>query len=256
MSAAMGVVGRALREALRRYWSIALVLLAWWIWVVGRGVNRIVAPSPVDVAADIVLNFGVYVWPLLETFGLALIGLALGMVVGVIAGTVVWLSPLASGLIMPTALIVRVVPMTALVPIVARVLGFGASTTLLIITLLVFFPAFTLTISGLSSTPPGSLDVFRALGASRRHAVTRLHLPSAVPNIMLALRLAAPLSVGAVLLAQYLMASGGLGQLMRQANNFGLIEREWGAAILATVLSVIAFGVARALENRVRDRVT
>jgi NitT/TauT family transport system permease protein len=243
-------------EVLRRYWSIALILLAWWGWVVGRGVNRIVAPSPVDVVADIILNFGVYVQPLLETFGLALIGLACGMVVGIITGTLVWLSPLASGLIMPTALVVRVVPMTALVPIVARVLGFGASTTLLIITLLVFFPAFTLTISGLSSPPPGGSDLFRVLGASRSQAVAQLHLPSAIPNIMLALRLAAPLSVGAVLLAQYLMATGGLGQLMRQAHNFGLIEREWGAAILATVLSVIAFGVARALENRVRDRVT
>lgn len=249
-------VGRAGATLLSRYWSIALVLVAWWAWVVLRDVNRIVAPSPVGVAADVVTNPQVYLPPLAETFGTALIGLALGMLVGIAAGTIVWLSPLASGLIMPTALVVRVVPMTALVPIVARVAGFGPGSTLFIVVLLVFFPAFTLTISGLSSTPAGSQDLFRVLGASRPQSLARLNLPSAVPNIMLALRLAAPLSVGAVLLAEYLMASGGLGQLMRQARNFSLIEREWGAAILATVLSIISFGVARALEARVRDRVT
>lgn len=247
---------RAPLVVLTRYWSVGLVLFAWWLWVVARGVNRIVAPSPIDVGADIVNNPQVYLLPLAETFGIAFIGLGCGMVVGIVAGTLVWLSPLASGLIMPTALIVRVVPMTALVPIVARIVGFGPGTTLLIVVMLVFFPAFTLTISGLSSTPGGSADLFTVFGASRAQSLFRLNLPSAVPNIMLALRLAAPLSVGAVLLAEYLMASGGLGELMRQARNFSLIEREWGAAILATVLSVLSFGVARALESRVRDRVT
>lgn len=256
MRRAAAAMGRIAVGAVSRYWSIALVLVIWWVWIVARGVNRIVAPSPVDVAADVVGNPQIYALPLAETFGIALLGLAAGMLVGIAAGTVVWLSPLASGLIMPTALIVRVVPMTALVPIVARVAGFGPGTTLLIVVLLVFFPAFTLTISGLTSTPPGSEDLFRVLGASQGQRLRRLNLPSAIPNIMLALRLAAPLSVGAVLLAEYLMASGGLGQLMRQARNFSLIEREWGAAILATVLSVISFGIARALESRVRDRVT
>lgn len=252
----MRTAARIARAIISRYWPIALILLVWWAWVVGRGVSRIVAPSPVDVVADIAADFGVYVGPILETFGLALVGLAAGMVVGVLAGTLVWLSPLASGLMMPTALVIRVVPMTALVPIVARALGFGASTTLLIITMLVFFPAFTLTNTGLSSPSRDTSDLFRVLGSARLQAVVRLHLPSAVPSIMLALRLAAPLSVGAALLAQYLMAVGGLGQLMRQSHNFGLIEREWGAAILATAMSVLAFGFARALENRVRDRVT
>lgn len=256
MSRVLRQAGRIAAEAIARYWSIVLVLLIWWLWVTLRGVNRIVAPGPIDVGADVFGNPAVYLPPLAETFGIALVGLAAGMLVGIAAGVVVWLSPIASGLILPTALVVRVVPMTALVPIVARVAGFGPGTTVFIVVLLVFFPAFTLTISGLSSSPGSSRDLFRVLGASRTQSLARLYLPAAVPNIMLALRLAAPLAVSAVLLAEYLMASGGLGQLMRQARNFSLIEREWGAAILATVLSVIAFGVARILESRVRDRVT
>ena len=237
-----------------RYWPILAIIALWWWRVSSTGITSIVAPSPGAVLGDIVMNLPIYIPPLGLTFGLAIIGLACGVCVGVIIGTLVWMSPLVAGLLTPGAVILRVVPMTALIPIVARIFGYSGSTVLLIVVLMVFFPAFVLTISGLSATPAGTSDVFKVLGSARWNAIWRLHLPSALPSIMLALRISAPLSVGAVLLAQYLTAAGGLGALMRQAHNFSLFQREWGVAILATALSILIFGVARLAEDGVRRR--
>lgn len=247
---------RSLRDFVLRYWPIIAIIALWWWWVSSSGATSIVAPSPGAVLADVALNLPTYLPPLALTFGLAIIGLACGVLTGVVVGTLVWMSPLVAGLVTPGALILRVVPMTALIPIVARIFGYSGSTVLLIVVLLVFFPAFVLTISGLSATPAGTADVFKALGSARWNSIWRLHLPSAVPSIMLALRLSAPFSVGAVLLAQFVMASGGLGALMRQAHDFGQFPREWGVAILATALSILIFGFARLAEERVRRRFT
>lgn len=249
---AAGVAG----TVLSRYWPVLLILAAWPIWLAANGYTRTVAPGPWDVLLDLVGHPLVYLGPLLWTLLFAAVGLAGGMAVGILLGIAVSTSPLAFGLVMPSALVIRVVPMTALMPIVARVLGYSDTTILLIVMMLVFFPAFSLTASGMASAPASGTDLFRVLGAGGGQSLLRLKLPYAVPSIMLALRISAPNAVLSVLLSEYLLAGRGLGDLMRDASSFLLIEREWGVAILATAVAVACFGAAKAAERRVVERMT
>ncbi|GAA2248742.1 ABC transporter permease subunit [Herbiconiux moechotypicola] len=251
-----GAVGRFLLVVLQRYWPIILLLIAWPVWLWANGYSRAVAPSPLDVATDLVLHPDVYVWPVLWTTLFAVGGLALGMLVGVVLGVLVWMSPLASGLLMPSALILRVVPVTAMIPILARLFGYGSGTVVVIVVILVFFPAFSLTVSGMSSVAKSSRDLFGVLGAGLLTRVLRLHLPAAIPSIMLALRLSAPIAILGVLLAEYLISGVGLGDLLRSSADRLQFEREWASALVATALSVLCFGLAQSLERRVVDRVT
>lgn len=253
---ALAVTGRLLRGALLRYWPVIGILVLWPAWIAINGFSRTVAPGPLDVLLDIAQNPQAYLEPVLWTSLFAIGGLAGGMLFGIVLGALVWMSPLASGLIMPAALVVRVVPMTALMPIIARLLGYGDVTVFLIVVLLVFFPAFSLTVSGMSAAPASRVDLFGVLGASLWQRLIRLHLPQAVPNIMLAFRISAPLAVLAVLLSDYLLNGRGVGALMRHASSFMLIEREWGAAVIATAVSVVCFTLARTAEERVNERVT
>lgn len=250
------VVGRAVRTVGLRYWPIIALLVAWPTWLWANGYSAAVAPSPLDVAGDIVGNPEVYLLPLVWTLLYALGGLGLGMLLGVVLGALAWTSPLASGLVLPSAIVLRVVPVTAMIPILARLFGYGGTTVLVIVVILVFFPAFSLTMSGMSSVQASGRDLFGVLGAGLGARVFRLHLPAAVPHIMLALRLSAPVAILGVLLAEYLMAGVGLGDLMRTSSQLRVQEREWGAAILVTVLSVTCFGLARYAERKVVDRVT
>lgn len=243
-------------SALTRYWPIIALLVAWPLWLGANGYTRTVAPGPLDVVLDIATDPLAYLVPLAWTLLFAAVGLAGGMLVGVLLGVAVSASPLAYGLVMPSALVIRVVPMTALMPIIARVLGYSDTTVLLIVVLLVFFPAFSLTASGMASVPGSGIDLFRVLGAAPAQSLLRLRLPSAIPEIMLALRISAPNAVLSVLLSEYLLAGRGLGNLMRESSSFLLVEREWGAAIVATIVAVTCFGLAQTAERRVVDRVT
>jgi NitT/TauT family transport system permease protein len=73
--------------------------------------------------------------------------------------------------------------------------------------------------------------------------------------MLVALRIGAANSILAALLAEYLIGSVGLGRLFADAQSQFLTPRAWAASLVATVLSVTAYALARRLE-RVGQRFT
>jgi putative hydroxymethylpyrimidine transport system permease protein len=119
-----------------------------------------------------------------------------------------------------------------------------------------FFPAFVFVGSRLKDAPRATTDLFAVLGASRATVLRRLLLPHAVPGLLVAFRLTAPMAVLAAMLAEYLMGGRGLGVLFARSVSFYQVERAWGTALLATVVSVACFVGARAVERRGLARAT
>ena len=247
---------RTLGALVSRYWGVALILLAWQGWVTAYQLNAIVLPQPLDVLADILRNPGIYAANAAQTAWMALAGLAIGMAVGTVLAILAWASPLLGGMLTPLGVLFSSIPVVALIPVLARLFGYDGGTVVAIVAIISFLPAFVFTGSGLRALPPGSDDVFRAFGGSRRARFTRLVLPAAVPSWMIALRLAAPTAILAALLAEYLIGTSGLGHLFRAAGETFDTERALGTSVVATVVSVLLFGASLAAEARVRRRWT
>lgn len=240
--------------AISRYWGVAGVLLVWQAWVTITGVNSIVIPHPLDVVKDIVLNPGIYLQNAAQTLFLAALGLLLGMALGTMVAILAWSSKVLSGILVPLGLIFSSVPVVALIPVLARLLGYDVKTVLGIVVIISFFPAFVFTSAGLKSLPPGSDDLFKVLGANPWRRFVHLVAPSAVPNWMIALRLSAPPAVLSAMLAEFLMGKSGLGFLFRQSATEFSTERAFGTSVIATVISVICFTSAIAAEKIVNEK--
>lgn len=230
-------------------WGIALLVVAWQAWVSLHHYNAIVMPTPAAVFSELLHNPGVYLRHLAFTLVLAVLGLALGLALGVFFAIVAWASPLLSGLSAPIALVLQAVPVVAMIPVIARLFGYNDHTELAITTIVCFFPAFVFTGSGLRRPPPGSTDVMSALGASRLRRLRLLLLPGAIPDLLVALRISAPLSVLAALLAEFLMGTNGLGYFIALATTDLQTVSSWAAAILGTIASVAFFRAASRLET-------
>jgi NitT/TauT family transport system permease protein len=165
-----------------------------------------------------------------------------------------WASRLLNGLLTPLGLIFSSIPVVALIPILARLLGYDMRTEIAIVAIAAFFPTFVFVGAGLKSLPPGSEDLFKVMGASPWQRFRRLVMPAAVPNLMVALRLTAPEAVLAAILAELLMGTSGLGYMFREAAGRFATERAFGTSIIATVTAVIVFGLVMAAERRVDAR--
>lgn len=247
---AVGALGRWLS----RWWAVIGVLLGWQLWVVLAGYNHIVLPTPIAVFVDLVTDPGAYAGDAARTLSMATLGLVAGMAIGFAAAVSIWASPLLAGVVSPVALTMRSIPIVAVIPVVARVLGYGNQLVPVVTILLAFFPAYVMTGSGLRSASPTSIDLMRALGASRWTILRRVLVPSAVPNLLVALRLSAASTVLVAMVAEFLAGTSGLGRLFATARTRYDTPRAWGAAMLATIASVALFQAAVRLERLGRSR--
>ena len=236
-------------------WPIAVILLAWDLWVVLNGYTATVAPRPWGVLADIAGGFGEYAPSLLYTLGVSLGGLVGGTLIGFVGAVLVWWSAALSGVITPAALVIRSVPITAMIPIIARIVGYGDAAVLASTVLICFFPAFVFTLSGLAAIPDVGRDLFRVLGAGKAQLLLRFGVMHALPNLMVSVRITAPTAVLGAMLAEFLMGANGLGALFSTSRSYMDMDRAWGTALVATVASVLVFLVARSLEHRVTARI-
>lgn len=244
----------AIKILFSRYWGVLAILVLWQGWVSLSGLNAIVLPSPGSVVADLVANPGLYAANAGKTFFVAVTGLAMGLVAGILLALAAWASRLLNGLLTPVGLIFSSIPVVALIPILARLLGYDIRTEIAIVAISAFFPTFVFVGAGLKSLPPGSDDLFKVLGASRWQRFLRLVTPSAVPNLMVALRLTAPEAVLAAILAELLMGTSGLGYMFREAAGRFATERAFGTSLIATITAVIVFGLVMTAERRVHAR--
>jgi ABC-type nitrate/sulfonate/bicarbonate transport system permease component len=241
---------------LRKSWAVLLLLLLWQLWVVTTDLNSIVVVSPLAVARDILLNAPVYLIPTLWTAGFALAGLALGIAAGLLLAIACWWSRILSGLLQPAALLLTATPVVCLIPLLARLFGYQGRTELITVTIMTFFPSFVYAGAGLDRLPPRSLELFQTLHASRAKRLLLLALPAAMPNLAVALRVGTAYSILVAVVAEFLMQTGGLGDMfaitMQQFN----LHRAFGASILAMALSTALYEVATAFEHRVRRHFT
>jgi NitT/TauT family transport system permease protein len=236
------------------YWGILLLLIAWQAWVIANSFNPIVMPTPVAVLGDLVTHPKVYLANVGITLAIAVFGLVAGMLVGTALAVAAWFSAVASGLLNPLTVLFSSVPVVALIPVIARLLGYDTSTVLAIVVIITFFPSFVFASSGLRQPPPGAEDLFRVLGASRLDLLRRLALPAAMPNLAIAFKLAAAHAILAAMVAEFLMGTTGLGYLFAKTKSDFQTEQAFGASLVATVISAAAFLGAGWVEKKVRER--
>lgn len=238
------------------FWGIALILVLWEAMVLLNDFNAIVMPRPWAVFADIWANPGLYAGNFLQTATVAMGGMLLGMIGGTAIAILAWSSRLLNGLLTPLGLIFSSIPVVAMIPVLARMLGYGTETVLAIVAILSFFPFFVFTGSGLRLLPAGSAELFSVLGARTSQRLFLLALPAALPNWTVALRLATANAILGAMVAEFLMSTSGLGQMLHAASQAFNTERALGASVCATAGSVTLFILVVALEAKARDRWT
>jgi ABC-type nitrate/sulfonate/bicarbonate transport system permease component len=244
----------ALRTAFAGYWPVLLIVAAWQVWIAAGHVARIVAPAPFDVAAELVRHAGVYCGAGGITLAVAAAGLVLGTLLGCALAVAGWFSPFVTGMLTLPAVLVQSTPLVALMPVIARLLGYDQRTVVASAALITFFPTFVLFASGLRALPPGTADLFAVLGARRLALLRLLVLPSAVPNLFVALRISSANCILAALVAEYLMGTSGLGRLFAVSESRFDTAAAWAACLVATIVSVAAFLASRRLERAARSR--
>jgi NitT/TauT family transport system permease protein len=221
--------------------------------VVGFGIDEFLLPKPSSIVAAVGSEWSTLWEATVQTGIVAVSGLAIGVGVGLALALVVSRFSRLSDAAMPLAVAVNATPIIALAPIFNAWFGITSfRSNQAVVVAVVFFPVFLNTVKGLSQVEPAQLELMRSYAASGWTVLRRVRVPNAVPFFLTSLRLAAPLSVIAAIVAEYF---GGpqnrLGPVITQNASFARYDNAWAAIVMASLLGLALFGLAVAAERLV-----
>jgi NitT/TauT family transport system permease protein len=176
------------------------------------------------------------------TLSSALLGFALGAVLGMaLAVGIVHVRTLEKSLL-PWLIASQTIPILAIAPIVVVALGAAGITGLvpkaLISMYLSFFPVAIGMVKGLTSPEPMLLDLIRTYSAGRAQTLLRLRLPAAVPYLFASLKVAVAISlVGAIVGELPTGGTFGLGARLLSGSYYGQTIQIWAALFAAAILA-------------------
>lgn len=187
----------------------------------------------------------------LITLRSAALGFVVGGVVGFGLAVIMAQSRVLERSLLPYAIVSQMVPVIALGPIVYSIFKDENVARILIAAYVTFFPVTVNTLKGLRSVDPNALALMTSLAASRRQVYLMLRVPSALPYVFQALKIAATASVIGAIVVELMGAQQGIGVTILRTQYYGPANayKLWGAIVVASLLGLLFYRVVAMAER-------
>ena len=232
---------------------LALVVGLWEGLVRALHVQQFLLPKPSTIVSVFWTQRHV-LWPAgWYTFKEALGGFAIGSGAGVVAATVVGRFRTAGQALMPIFIAANAVPIIAFAPI------FGAwfnpiqpQSKMAISAVLCFLPVMVNTLRGLQSARPRQVELLRSYAASELEIWRRVRVPTALPFLFTALKVASVLSmIGAIVGEYFGGAMNALGVTINTDAQIFQFDAAWAGILVASLLGLALYGAVVVAERLV-----
>ena len=237
--------------------SIAGLLFVWWMFTAMGWVKPLFLPSPQAVFGKFinVWQNGFTNTPFLEHVGISAArvfgAFVLACLIGIPLGIGMGMSPFIRGIFDPPLEFYRPIPPLAYLPLMIIWFGIGETSKVLLIFLSVLAPVALGARSGVKSAAIEQIHAAYSFGASRWQVMTQVILPSALPEILTAMRIGIGFGWTTLVAAEMVAATKGLGYMVLTASQF----LQTSTVIMGIiVIAIIAYSfdmLMRVIERRV-----
>ncbi len=180
----------------------------------------------------------------------ALGGFAIGSALGILFAVILARFRRVSAALMPIAIAANAIPIIAFSPIFnAWFDPLSLSPRMATAGVLCFFPVFVNTLRGLTSVRPAQIELMRSYAAGELEIFRRVRVPTALPFVFSALKVATVLAMIGAIVADYFGTFGSLGLTIKNSVSLFDFETAWAAILTASILGVAMY-VAVSLVER------
>jgi NitT/TauT family transport system permease protein len=230
---------------------VALVVACWEAAVRLLDVAQFILPAPSVIATAAVGQLPVLGSAFLATLLEAIGGFALAILVASLLAIAVQRSRTFELSLVPWVMALQAIPIVAITPIIALIVGRNTFTALLVAGMISFFPIMVNMIRGLRSVSDEGLELMHVLAASERQVLGKLRLPGSLPFVFVGLRVGVSVVIPGAMIAEWLTATQGLGQYIIDESVRFRSDNVWAGILLATLASVALFTAVTLVERRV-----
>jgi ABC-type nitrate/sulfonate/bicarbonate transport system permease component len=252
--------GRGLSAVAALSASVAAAVVIWWAAIVLFNLDPLVAKRPAEVwtylvtAAEAATNRSEIFDAMATTLRSAAVGYVAGTLaaVGLVVAFVLW-RPIEF-IVMPTAVVLQSIPLGVFTPVILIIFGRGLATTAVICGIITFFPTLVMASNAVRNVPRRILDVLHASGATTATVLRKAQLPTAIPALLAAGRVAVPRAIIGALLVEWLASGEGIGYLMLRSTTTFEYTQLWAAVVVCTLTMVVLYAAVTFVESVVLDR--
>ena len=206
--------------------TILILVAVWWLFTSMGWVKPLFVPSPFAVIQKFIdiWNNGFTGTPLWEHIAISTArvfgAFLLACVIGIPLGLAMGMSPLMRGIFDPPIEFYRPIPPLAYLPLMIIWFGIGETSKVLLIFLSVFAPVALGARSGVKSAAIEQIHAAYSFGASRWKVMRHVILPSAMPEILTAMRIGIGFGWTTLVAAEMVAATKGIGYMVLSASQF------------------------------------
>jgi ABC-type nitrate/sulfonate/bicarbonate transport system permease component len=231
--------------------SLTAIVAVWQMCVTGLRLPAYLVPAPGAVLAALVEHASLIGRQSGFTLGAAALGLSLSIVLATAMAVAFSMSRSLVQASMPLVIALRSTPIAAIAPITMLIFGRGIATSMVVVTLVSFFPLLVNLMRGLADGDRNARDLLHVYGASRWQQLRYVRIPYAMPYLFTGLRIAGSSAILGAMLSEWITGSKGLGQLILDAGEMRETELLWAAVGISIAIALGIFWLTSAGERRV-----
>jgi len=223
----------------------------WQLLVDALHVDPSVLPGPWPIVRA-TWDDRVNIWPAIGvTTEEAVLGLAVSIGVALMIAVAIDWSKTVRGSLYPLIVASQTIPIIALAPLVLLWWGFGLGPKIVLVALFSFFPIAVGLVQGLASSDPDAMNLLRTMRATRLQLLTRVRLPSGLPQFFTGLKISVTYAYSAAIVAEFVGAEQGLGVYMTTAAHAAPIRTDLvlGAVFVIALLTIALFAIVSVVEH-------
>lgn len=231
-------------EKLRPVFSICIILSVWYVLSKCKIFSSYVLPAPADVIDTFLkmLKSGEIFADIIISFGRVMKGFSIAFLLAFLLGIFRVFVPGILGYYEHFLQFFRNVPPLSMIPLLILWCGIGEMTKIMIIILASFFPMYLSIVKGFEGCDKRLLEVGDAFGYGRMEKFTKIILPYAMADILVGMRIGMGYSWRAIIGAEMVAASTGLGHLILFAQQMSRTDK--------VIIGIFVIGMVGALTDK------
>lgn len=219
--------------------ALCLLILLWQFLCQSGAVPAYMLPSPVQVVKALFTDLPTILRHAVVTLQEAFYGLCIGVVLAFVMATLMDHFRILNKALYPIMIITQTIPTIAIAPLLVLWMGFYMAPKITLVVITTFFPITVGLLDGYKSVDKDSIDLMRAMGASKVQIFFHVKLPAALPQFFSGLKISASYAVVGAVISEWLGGFEGLGVYMTRVSKAYAFDKMFAVIIFIVIISLL-----------------
>lgn len=219
--------------------ALCLLILLWQFLYQSGAVPAYMLPSPIQVVKALFTDLPTILRHAVVTLQEAFYGLCIGVVLAFVMATLMDHFRILNKALYPIMIITQTIPTIAIASLLVLWMGFYMAPKITLVVITTFFPITVGLLDGYKSVDKDSIDLMRAMGASKVQIFFHVKLPAALPQFFSGLKISASYAVVGAVISEWLGGFEGLGVYMTRVSKAYAFDKMFAVIIFIVIISLL-----------------